>query len=61
MCDLLSSNKYPEFSDIINKYFKYQKINIITTLNKWLKEMPQNRTAKFTESLNKFITLTDKL
>jgi ubiquitin-protein ligase len=61
MCDLLSSNKYPEFQDIINKYFKFQKTNIIQVLNKWLEEMPTNRTLKFQESYNKFVNLVNKL
>jgi baculoviral IAP repeat-containing protein 6 len=61
MCDLLVSNKYPEFQDIINKYFKFQKANIIQVLNKWLEEMPTNRTLKFQESYNKFVKLIDKL
>jgi ubiquitin-protein ligase len=61
MCDLLSSNKYPEFQDIINKYFKFQKSNIIQVLNKWLEEMPTNRTLKFQESYNKFVNLVNKL
>jgi ubiquitin-protein ligase len=61
MCDLLSSNTYPEFQDVIIKYFKFQKSNIIPVLNKWLEEMPTNRTLKFQESYNKFINLVDKL
>ena len=61
MCDLLASNKYPEFQDIINKYFKFQKSNIIMILNKWLEEMPANRTLKFQESYNTFIGLVNKL
>ena len=61
MCDLLASNKYPEFQDIINKYFKFQKLNIIPVLDKWLEEMPTNRTLKFQESYNKFVNLVNKL
>lgn len=61
ICDLLSSNKYPEFQDIITKYFKFQKPNIIPVLNKWLEEMPTNRTLKFQDSYNKFISLVNKL
>lgn len=61
MYDLLASNKYPEFQDIINKYFKFQKSNIIIVLNKWLEEMPTNRTLKFQESYNKFVNLVNKL
>ena len=61
MCDLLSSNKYPEFQDIIKKYFKYQKANIVKTLDKWLEEMPNAKKTKFQESYNKFVNLTNKL
>jgi len=61
MCDLLASNKYPEFQDIIIKYFKYQKVNIINTLNKWLEEMPTKNKAKFKESYDKFTNLVNKL
>ncbi len=61
MCDLLVSNTYPEFQDIINKYFKFQKSNIIQVLNKWLEEMPTNKTLKFQESYNKFVNLVNKL
>jgi len=55
--DLLLNNKYPEFKDIINKYFTFQKDNIIKTLNNWHNEMPSSKSIKFTESLNKFIKL----
>jgi ubiquitin-protein ligase len=70
MCDLIDSNKYPEFQDIINKYFKYQKSNIIKTLNKWLEEMeemektkdvPKKNTEKFKKSYNRFVELVNKL
>jgi ubiquitin-protein ligase len=61
MCDLLASNIYPEFQDIINKYFKFQKSNIIQVLNKWLEEMPTSRTLKFQESYDKFVNLVNKL
>jgi ubiquitin-protein ligase len=61
MCDLLASNKYPEFQDIINKYFKFQKLNIIQVLNKWLEEMPTSKTLKFQESYDKFVNLVNKL
>lgn len=61
MCDLLSSNKYPEFQDIIQKYFKFQKPNIIKTLDKWLQEMPSSKKTKFQESYNKFVNLANKL
>ena len=33
--DLLEKNEFPEFSDIIQKYFKYQKNNILVTIEKW--------------------------
>ena len=61
MIDLLLNNKYQEFKDIIKNYFKFQKTNIIKTLNKWLEEMPSSRTVKFQESYNKFVNLVDKL
>ena len=61
MCDLLSSNKYPEFQDIITKYFKYQKTNILKTLDKWSEEMPVARKTKFKESHNKLVNLINKL
>ena len=55
--DLLSNNKYPEFKDIINKYFTFQKDNILKTLNNWHAEMPATKSLKFKESMNKFIKL----
>ena len=59
--DLLEKNNYPEFQDIIKKYFKFQKDDIIKTLNKWNQEMPSSKTVKFQESYNKFIGLVNKL
>ena len=35
MIDLLEKNEFPEFSEIIQKYFKYQKNNILITIEKW--------------------------
>jgi DNA (cytosine-5)-methyltransferase 3A len=46
-----------EFQDVITKYFKFQKNNIIETLNKWMKEMPKSKILNFTNSYNKFIEL----
>lgn len=59
MNDLLANNKYPEFQDIIKNYFKFQKHNIIKTLNTWHLEMPASKSLKFTESLNKFVELVN--
>lgn len=59
--DLLSNNKYPEFKDIIKNYFKFQKHNIIKTLNTWHIEMPASKSIKFAESLNKFMELVNKV
>lgn len=59
--DLLEKNNYPEFQDIIKKYFKYHKDNIIKTLNKWMKEMPSSKTVIFQKSYSKFTSLVDKL
>jgi ubiquitin-protein ligase len=59
--NLLENNNYPEFQDIIKKYFKYQKNDIIKTLNKWLEEMPSSKTVTFQKSYTKFTNLIDKL
>jgi ubiquitin-protein ligase len=61
MCGLLSGDQYPEFKDIIHKYFKYHKNSIIKTLDKWLVEMPPENKNKFQKSYDEFNTLVNKL
>ena len=61
MIDLLEKNNYPEFKEVINKYFKYHKDNIINMLTKWLEEMPSIRTLSFHKSYDKFINLINDL
>lgn len=59
--DLLEKNKYPEFKEIINKYFKFQKDNMFKTFTKWAEEMPTSRVVAFQKSYCKFIELVNKL
>jgi ubiquitin-protein ligase len=61
MIDLLEKNYYPEFKEIIVKYFKFQKENIIKTLNKWTEEMPSSKVVAFQKSYCKFVNLVNKL
>ncbi len=53
MIDLLDKNSYPEFKELINEYFKYQKENILKTVNKWEKLLPAGKNSIFTNSINK--------
>ena len=63
---LSENNSYPEFTDIIKKYFKFKKDNIIQILNKWENELNTENDKndilnKFTTSKNNFIELVNKL
>jgi ubiquitin-protein ligase len=62
MSNLIESKNYPEFHDVIIKYFKYQKLNIFKTLDFWLDEMPNTETKNnFKLHYDKFINLVDNL
>jgi ubiquitin-protein ligase len=55
-------SSYPEFDDIIKKYFKFKKDTIITTLNKWEQEYTnKNCKDNFINSKEKFINLVNQL
>ena len=53
MIDLLEKNNYPEFKELIYNYFKYQKENILKTMNKWRNNLPMNKMNIFSDSLKK--------
>lgn len=53
MIDLLEKDNYPEFKELIHNYFKYQKENILKTMNKWQNNLPMNKMHIFSNSLKK--------
>jgi ubiquitin-protein ligase len=60
MIDLLEKDNYPEFKELIHDYFKYQKENILKTMNKWQNNLPTNKINIFSNSLKKLEKLLNK-
>ncbi len=58
---IVEKKKYPEFSELIKNYFKYNKDNIINQNNKWYEEMPNDLKPAFLNSMGVFENLINKL
>lgn len=59
---ITGNSDYPEFNDLIRKYFKFKKQRILDILNKWENEYTDIKLLdKFKKSKNKFIELSEKL